>query len=46
MDELQAASAVGQGDLFQAYGERLDAGGTKAAQVLLTFPTSRNEPIT
>jgi glutamate 5-kinase len=38
MDELQACSAVGQGVLFQAYRERLEAGGTKAAQVLLTLP--------
>ena len=36
MDELQAASAVGQGDLFRAYESRLAARGTKAAQVLLT----------
>jgi glutamate 5-kinase len=36
MDELQAASAVGQGDLFQAYEERLVAQGVHAAQVLLT----------
>ena len=36
MDELQAASAVGQGDLFRAYESRLAQGGTKAAQVLLT----------
>jgi glutamate 5-kinase len=36
MDELQAASAVGQGDLFRAYESRLAKGGTKAAQVLLT----------
>ena len=36
MDELQAASAVGQGDLFRAYESRLDGHGTKAAQVLLT----------
>jgi glutamate 5-kinase len=36
MDELQAASAVGQGDLFRAYESRLAGGGTKAAQVLLT----------
>jgi glutamate 5-kinase len=36
MDELQAASAVGQGDLFRAYESRLDASGTRAAQVLLT----------
>ncbi len=36
MDELQAASAVGQGDLFRAYEQRLAANGTRAAQVLLT----------
>jgi len=36
MDELQAASAVGQGDLFRAYETRLAQGGTRAAQVLLT----------
>jgi glutamate 5-kinase len=36
MDELQAASAVGQGDLFRAYEERLARRGTRAAQVLLT----------
>ncbi|HET7121895.1 MAG TPA: glutamate 5-kinase [Solirubrobacterales bacterium] len=36
MDELQAASAVGQGDLFRAYEGRLAAGGTRSAQVLLT----------
>jgi glutamate 5-kinase len=36
MDELQAASAVGQGDLFRAYERRLAGHGTKAAQVLLT----------
>jgi glutamate 5-kinase len=36
MDELQAASAVGQGDLFRAYESRLRRGGTPAAQVLLT----------
>ena len=36
MDELQAASAVGQGDLFRAYEERLARQGTRAAQVLLT----------
>jgi glutamate 5-kinase len=36
MDELQAASAVGQGDLFRAYERRLAERGTKAAQVLLT----------
>jgi glutamate 5-kinase len=37
MDELQACSAVGQGDLFDAYRARLEVGGTKAAQVLLTL---------
>jgi glutamate 5-kinase len=36
MDELQAASAVGQGDLFRAYESRLAPRGTRAAQVLLT----------
>jgi glutamate 5-kinase len=36
MDELQAASAVGQGDLFRAYEGRLGSRGTRAAQVLLT----------
>jgi glutamate 5-kinase len=36
MDELQAASAVGQGDLFRAYESRLAERGTRAAQVLLT----------
>jgi glutamate 5-kinase len=36
MDELQAASAVGQGDLFRAYESRLSTGGVRAAQVLLT----------
>ncbi len=36
IDELQAASAVGQGSLFRAYEERLSAGGARAAQVLLT----------
>jgi glutamate 5-kinase len=36
MDELQAASAVGQGDLFRAYESRLAAHGTRSAQVLLT----------
>ena len=36
MDELQAASAVGQGNLFRAYEDRLAAQGTRAAQVLLT----------
>src|SRR5436853_3831190 len=36
MDELQASSAVGQGDLFRAYETRLSGNGTRAAQVLLT----------
>jgi glutamate 5-kinase len=36
IDELQAASAVGQGTLFRAYEERLGARGVHAAQVLLT----------
>jgi glutamate 5-kinase len=36
MDELQAASAVGQGDLFRAYETRLADRGVHAAQVLLT----------
>jgi glutamate 5-kinase len=36
MDELQAASAIGQGDLFRAYESRLGSHGTRAAQVLLT----------
>jgi glutamate 5-kinase len=36
MDELQAASAVGQGDLFRAYEQRLGEQGVRSAQVLLT----------
>ena len=36
IDELQAASAVGQGSLFSAYEERLAAADVRAAQVLLT----------
>jgi len=36
MDELQGASAVGQGDLFRAYETRLAERGTRSAQVLLT----------
>lgn len=36
IDELQAASAVGQGPLFNEYGDRLGAGGMSSAQVLLT----------
>jgi glutamate 5-kinase len=37
MDELQAASAVGQGKLYQRFDELLQARGVKSAQVLLTF---------
>lgn len=36
VDELQAASAVGQGTLFRAYESRLAEHGVHAAQVLLT----------
>jgi glutamate 5-kinase len=36
MDELQAASAVGQGSLYRAYEERLGGRGLHTAQVLLT----------
>ena len=36
IDELQAASAVGQGSLFRAYEERLARQDVHAAQVLLT----------
>ena len=37
MDELQAASAVGQGKLYRIYDELLQARGVPSAQVLLTF---------
>jgi glutamate 5-kinase len=37
MDALQAASAVGQGDLFRAYEGRLAEREVRAAQVLLTL---------
>jgi glutamate 5-kinase len=37
MDELQAASAVGQGKLYQVYDALLRARGVPSAQVLLTF---------
>jgi glutamate 5-kinase len=37
MDELQAASAVGQGKLYQVYDELLRERGVPTAQVLLTF---------
>ncbi|HLM30874.1 MAG TPA: glutamate 5-kinase [Solirubrobacterales bacterium] len=36
VDEMQAASAVGQGGLFRAYESRLGARDVHAAQVLLT----------
>ena len=37
MDELQAASAVGQGKLYRVYDELLRDRGVPSAQVLLTF---------
>jgi glutamate 5-kinase len=37
MEELQAASAVGQGPLYDVYAELLAEHGLKTAQVLLTF---------
>ena len=37
MDELQAASAVGQGKLYRVYDELLRERGIDSAQVLLTF---------
>ncbi len=37
MDELQAASAVGQGKLYPVFDEMLRARGVRSAQVLLTF---------
>jgi len=37
MDELQAASAVGQGKLYQVYDQLLRERGMQTAQVLLTF---------
>jgi glutamate 5-kinase len=37
MEELQAASAVGQGKLYRHYDELLQAHGVPSAQVLLTF---------
>ncbi len=36
IDALQAASAVGQGNLFRAYEDRLAGAGVRSAQVLLT----------
>lgn len=43
MDELQAASAVGQSDLFRAYEGRLKRHGITAAQVLLTRSDIRRQ---
>jgi glutamate 5-kinase len=37
MEELQAASAVGQGPLYDVYSELLAEHGVRTAQVLLTF---------
>ena len=37
MDELQAASAVGQGTLYRSYDELFAEHGIRAAQVLLTY---------
>jgi glutamate 5-kinase len=37
MEELQAASAVGQGPLYRVYSELLGEHGVRSAQVLLTF---------
>jgi glutamate 5-kinase len=37
IEELQAASAVGQGKLYQVYDQLLGARGVPTAQVLLTF---------
>ena len=37
IDELQAASAIGQGKLYRVYDELLAERGLRSAQVLLTF---------
>jgi len=37
IEDLQAASAVGQGRLYRVYDELLSAEGVQSAQVLLTF---------
>ena len=37
IEDLQAASAVGQGKLYRVYDELLAARGVTSAQVLLTF---------
>jgi glutamate 5-kinase len=36
MDELQAASAIGQADIFRAYANRLSRRDVKSAQILLS----------
>jgi glutamate 5-kinase len=43
IDELQAASAVGQGKLYRVYDELLHAHGIATAQVLLTFSDINGE---
>ena len=43
MEELQAASAVGQGKLYRHYDELLQARGVKSAQVLRDFVEATNE---
>lgn len=37
IEDLQAASAIGQGRLYRVYDELLEGHGVRAAQVLLTF---------
>ncbi|KAA3421150.1 glutamate 5-kinase, partial [Streptococcus pneumoniae] len=37
MEELQAASAVGQGTVYRAWHDLLNSHGVRSAQVLLTF---------
>src|SRR5262249_51645498 len=44
IDELQAASAVGQGSGFRAYEERLAQGDAQAPQVLPTAPALQLRP--
>ena len=46
MDELQAASAVGQGDLFRAYESRLAGAGCAPPRSCSPSPTSPNAPTT
>ena len=46
MDELQAASAVGQGDLFRAYESRLAETGHAPRRCCSRRPTSRPAPTT